>query len=417
MKNGKIRIVVGWILLLLQVVSWFGLSSANMKLWNDADDTFQYIPSSSSNLNFAEWCFAFEIGNEKFTSSFTNMFTNEDEYISLTSNEYASIYIRESLGARDENYNFSLFLFDFNLLIGYMFYGILGLLLLVFGYKAKNVEIASRLDDIENDKSKKSKIICIILLSLAVILKILNFEISLTAISLIFLLIFFIAYIGKKKSILLSSAIILFAIDSIWYFFTTINNWFSMDTDSLNFWTFPALIFAVLSLATGICYFICGIKLYLGKEKFSIRKPIVIGMIFTTLEALIWPVILSITYDSLFLRWIDVSALIFITVIAIYVIKIPCQIEFGELEHENIEMSDSKEQVESQEYTEQNNHESEEFYQIEKSLDKKETIEDNENLSSKQPCSQELLFCRKCGTQLLNDSVFCNKCGSKVEHL
>ena len=34
------------------------------------------------------------------------------------------------------------------------------------------------------------------------------------------------------------------------------------------------------------------------KEKFSIRKPIVIGMIFTTLEALMWPVILSITYDS-----------------------------------------------------------------------------------------------------------------------
>lgn len=417
MKNGKIRIVVGWILVLLQVVSWFGLSSANMKLWNDADDTYQYISSSSSDLNFAEWCFAFEIGNEKFTSSFTNMFAIEDEYIPLTPNEYASIYIRESLGARDENYSFSLFLFDFNIFIGYMFYGVLGLLLLVFGYKAKNIEIAGSLDDIENDKFKKSKIICVILLSLAVILKILNLEISLTTISLIFLLIFFIVYMGKRKSILLSSAIILFAIDSVWYFFTTINNWFSMDTDSLNFWTFPTLIFAVLNLATGIFYLICGVKLYLGKEKFSIRKLSVIGMIFTTLEALMWPVILSITYHSLFLWWIDISTLIFIAVIAIYLMKIPCQIEFVELEHENIDISDCKQQVESQEYIEQNNYESEEFYQIEKSLDKKETIEDTENYSSKEPCPQELLFCHKCGTQLLTDSVFCNKCGSKVEHL
>jgi ribosomal protein L40E len=29
----------------------------------------------------------------------------------------------------------------------------------------------------------------------------------------------------------------------------------------------------------------------------------------------------------------------------------------------------------------------------------------------------ERLFCRKCGTQLLTDSVYCNKCGTKVETL
>lgn len=31
--------------------------------------------------------------------------------------------------------------------------------------------------------------------------------------------------------------------------------------------------------------------------------------------------------------------------------------------------------------------------------------------------SKEKLFCRKCGAQILPDSVYCDKCGSKVEHL
>lgn len=422
MKNGKIRIVFGWILVVLQVVSWFGLSSANMKLWNDADDTYQYISSSSSSLNFAEWCCAFEIGNEKFINSFDNMFAKEDEYIPLTSNEFLSIYIRESLGARDENFSFSLLLFDFNILIGYMFYGILGLFLLIFGYKAKNLEITSSLDDIENHKSKKSKIVCIILLCLALILKILYLEISLTTISLIFLFIFFVFYIGKKKSILLSSAITLFAIDALWRFFTTIYNWFFMDTDSLNFWTFPTLIFVILSLIMGIVYLICGIKLYSGKEKNSIKKLNVVASIFAIIATLVWPILLSVTYDALFVTWIEIPNLFFAIVLTIYIIKIPYQITSEPIhdksERKDINIADFKEQVESQEHIQKNIVEEEEHNETEEFLDNGETTEKAQDYSEEKVAfSEDLLFCRKCGSQLLTDSIYCNKCGTKVEHL
>ena len=418
MKNGKIRILVGWILVILQVVSLFGLSSANMKLWNNANDTYQYISSSSSNLNFAKWCYAFEIGNEKFTNSFDNMFAKEDEYISLTANEFASIYIRESLSARDKKYSFSLFLFDFNILIGYLFYGILGLLLLVFGYKAKNIEITSSLDDIESDKSKKNKIICIILLCLATMLKILQLEISIASTSVIFLLIFFVFYIGKKQSILLSSAIILFAVNAIWRFLTTIYIWFFMDTDSLNFWTFPTLIFAILSLIMGIIYLICGIKLYSGKEKNDIKKLTVVAFILATIVTFVWPILLSVIYNALFIKWLEIPNLLFAIVITIYIIKIPYQITSeavrDKLEFEDTNIADFNEQVELQEHIQKNSVDLEKSNETEKYLDNGEVQEHSE---AKSVFLEDSLFCRKCGTQLLTDSIYCNKCGTKVKHL
>ena len=39
------------------------------------------------------------------------------------------------------------------------------------------------------------------------------------------------------------------------------------------------------------------------------------------------------------------------------------------------------------------------------------------NAKKQLPLTEEKLFCRKCGTQILSDSIYCNKCGSKVEHL
>ena len=419
MKNGKIRIVAGWILVILQVVSLFGLDSSNMKLWNDGNDKYPPIYSSRSSLNFVEWCCAFEIGNEKFTNSFDHMFAKEGEYIPLTAHEILSIHIRESLGAGDENFSFSLLLFDFNILIGYMFYGILGLLLLVFGYKAKNIEIPSSLDDQENDKTKKGKILCIILLSLAVIL---NWEISLTTISLIFLFVFFVFYLGKKKSILLSSAIILFAIDAIWYFLTTIYNCFFMNADFLNFVAFPALILAILNLIMGIIYLICGIKLYSGKEKNHIKKLNVIALVVAIIYTLVWPILLSVIYDDLFLAWIDIPNLFFAIVITIYIIKIPCLITsapiYDKTEREDVNTVDFKKQVELQEHIQENSVESEEHNETEKYLDNGETTENAQDYSEEKTAfSEDLLFCRKCGTQLLTDSVYCNKCGTKVEHL
>ena len=45
----------------------------------------------------------------------------------------------------------------------------------------------------------------------------------------------------------------------------------------------------------------------------------------------------------------------------------------------------------------------------------KNTINTN-SVSTSNIDSAAFLFCRKCGTRLLSDSVYCNKCGTKVEY-
>ena len=77
-------------------------------------------------------------------------------------------------------------------------------------------------------------------------------------------------------------------------------------------------------------------------------------------------------------------------------------------------------------YADRKEEKNENFYEKYPSLKRKEATEEDleiikpqvvkkENISFEtnnlSPKAQETVFCRKCGTQLLNDSEFCHKCG------
>lgn len=414
MKNGKLRIAIGWLLVILQVFSWIGMRSPESKLWNDdVLDTYQ-SSASTSKLNFKQWCFAFRVGNEKYLNSFSNIFIDKYEYIPLTATEYASVYIREALGSGNDQANLSLSIFDFNILIGYLFYGLVGLFLLIFGYRSKNTELGSSIDNIESGKVKWNKVLCIILLTIALILRVGKYSFDLFTLSLVFLLVFFIFYLGKKKSILFASSIILFALKHSWYFFTSIFDLFTMEIDTLNFYAFPTLVFAVLSLNIGILYLICGIKLYSGSEKKQIRGLNCAASILIALYALVWPVLLSLAYSTMFFSSIDISALAMSLAVTIYITKIPCKIDARPVDatmatfsstfsHNKVEHS-TKETLTKEAAC---NSVSSEPVSIEKTNSSYSTTD----LSA----TGDSLFCKHCNAKLPHSSVYCNKCGAKVE--
>ncbi len=138
MKKKTVLIIIGMILIGLQILSIMGRNKFNTKLFDDSSIfSIPYISLKESGLNFSKWLFGFEAGADKFTTSLSDLFSEEEYWRPGTTDEMTSVMIRESLGSNSDNPSIALFLYDANISIAYWACGVLGIILVVCGLRTK----------------------------------------------------------------------------------------------------------------------------------------------------------------------------------------------------------------------------------------------------------------------------------------
>ena len=131
MTNKKVLAMLGIVLVLIQLVSFLGMSRMYVGLYPDRDDLlYPTVIKSEQSLNSEKLLFAIEAGVDRFKSGFGDLTYSEDEYRVMTVTQMTSAMIRESL---DCNHGGStgLTLYDTILTISYWLTGIIGLILLL----------------------------------------------------------------------------------------------------------------------------------------------------------------------------------------------------------------------------------------------------------------------------------------------
>lgn len=137
MSKKALLIVLGIVLILVQIVSWAGMSKMYVGLYPDDDDML--YPTSyveESNLNITKALFAISAGVDRFKSGFEDLSYGEYDYRVMTSTQMTSAMIRESLGCSNGG-GVDLFVYDTILTISFFFTGLLGIGLLIASSKCK----------------------------------------------------------------------------------------------------------------------------------------------------------------------------------------------------------------------------------------------------------------------------------------
>lgn len=136
MKSGnKAFIVIAVLLIVVQLVSFCGMSRMYVGLYPDGDDLLYPSYTSRSGLNIKKALYAITAGFDRFETGFTDL-TYGDEFRVMTAEQMASAMVRDSLGA-GSNKTFGLFIYDAILTISYWFVGIVGATLLVISLAVK----------------------------------------------------------------------------------------------------------------------------------------------------------------------------------------------------------------------------------------------------------------------------------------
>lgn len=133
----RILAVTGIIFILIQVISFVGMSKMYVGLYPDMDDLLypSYI-RDDSGLNIKKALFAINVGIDRFQSGFEDLRYNDDEYRVMTSTQMASAMIRESLNCSSGG-SLGLTIYDIILTISYCSTGILGAILLIASNRVK----------------------------------------------------------------------------------------------------------------------------------------------------------------------------------------------------------------------------------------------------------------------------------------
>lgn len=161
-RKGKICIAIGSLLNIFQLLSLTVLSKGNdfLKLLNDSSDTYFLYGTSASELTIREWFFGFFVGFCKNIKFISNLFVDEYAYIDKSAYEYTSAMIRDSLGAGSYHTEAALYLYDANIIIGYLLPFIIGCLLLFLGirrWKNSTQQAEKDVDDKFDGYSDNSK--------------------------------------------------------------------------------------------------------------------------------------------------------------------------------------------------------------------------------------------------------------------
>lgn len=132
-ENKNILIVLGIFLIVVQILGFIGMSRMEVGLY-PSSDTLLRVPQSSeqSKLNIKMVFFAIMAGADRFGSSFEDLTFPENEHRISSVDQYASAYLRESLGCSSGG-SFGLIVYDTVLTISYYFIGILGVVLIILG--------------------------------------------------------------------------------------------------------------------------------------------------------------------------------------------------------------------------------------------------------------------------------------------
>ena len=143
MKYKRIVMILGVLLIIAQVVSYVGMCRKSdygvplfVGLYPENDDLLYPGYSAEKDLNFSMAIFAVQAGIDRFRSGFGDLTWPEEEWRNTTSTQYASAHIRESLGC-SRGGGVGLTVYDTILTISYCFVGIIGVVLVVVGKKAK----------------------------------------------------------------------------------------------------------------------------------------------------------------------------------------------------------------------------------------------------------------------------------------
>ena len=140
MKNHKnILIVIGIILIIVQIVSFIGMSRVYVGLYPTNKMVYSYYhpPKNESNFNIQKMFYAIKAGLDRFESSFEDLTFPEGEYRSVTVTQMVSSEIREDFGC-SKGGSIGLFIYDTILTIAYCFVGILGVVMFVLAKLVDN---------------------------------------------------------------------------------------------------------------------------------------------------------------------------------------------------------------------------------------------------------------------------------------
>ena len=168
-KSSKILCFIGWILIILQIINIYGVCKSkeldvglfpNKKIYQYSYHT----EPERRNIKIGDAFFAIIAGLDRYKTGFSDAYRElshsieemrhshdslDDDYYLRTHTviQLTSELIRETLGCNDE-YSFSLFVYDTILLLSYGFLGIIGL---VLAGKSKKVSFLDNTLDVKSE--------------------------------------------------------------------------------------------------------------------------------------------------------------------------------------------------------------------------------------------------------------------------
>lgn len=126
---------IGCLLIFLQISSMFFMFNENSSLFPDPSFSSFTSPligkeKADDTVNIAELAAGFKLGIKKYFKSFTEFFS--DDSAEISTDEFVAAIISASLGA-GATPSAALYIFDFSILLGYMLFGIGGIVFLIIG--------------------------------------------------------------------------------------------------------------------------------------------------------------------------------------------------------------------------------------------------------------------------------------------
>ena len=137
MKEKKVMLYIGVLLIIIQALSYIGMSRMRVGLYPDAGDLPYPQIINGSGLNFKKALFAVSAGVDRFNSGFEDLTFAKEDYRVMSATQMASAMNRESMSFSN---GIGLFVYDTILTISYWFTGIAGSVLVFIWHRTKDAK-------------------------------------------------------------------------------------------------------------------------------------------------------------------------------------------------------------------------------------------------------------------------------------